>query len=699
MIPIKLEITNFLPYRNPDPLDFRGIHVACLSGDNGAGKSALLEAMVWALWGKARDGKRRDDELIHFGEREMRVAFTFELSDQLYQVMRQRKSGKRGQTMLAFKVYDLDDQIWHGLSEATIRQTQRKIDELLHIDYETFINSAFIAQGRADEFTVKSAGERKAVLSSILGLEKWELFEQRARERIVAITEEVGVLEQEIVSINSELERRDEYSQELSEGESALQQVLEGLRAAEKDMSDVEQARHSLLHSRRSISDLGERLKQGEKELEEVAGELAAIRTKGDNEALLTMHVRTQSELEKIEEREADRKRFADERAVAAEQAARLQGESQTLIAQAEPIKQRIGVLETAIDPICPTCGNDLDETARAQLLQDLHNDLDSLRSHYGEQRKHHHEVVAHVKTLDASLVELEKDLNKKVGLQRKLTELSAAMSSAVDANQALDGLQKRQQRWQDTLSQDRTQLHELEVEARMYESQIRLADERQDNLERLRSEHRLAIERAASARQKLVALDGLSERRKDRVSKLDILIENIGNHNELQLAFGKQGVPAMIIEAAVPEVEETANRLLGRMTGGSMTVRFDTQRELKSGVLRETLDIKIADELGTRNYELYSGGESFRVNFAIRIALSKLLSRRAGAQLQTVVIDEGFGTQDASGRERLLEAISAIQDDFRRVLVITHIEELKEAFPTRIQVVKTSEGSKIELG
>ena len=208
-----------------------------------------------------------------------------------------------------------------------------------------------------------------------------------------------------------------------------------------------------------------------------------------------------------------------------------------------------------------------------------------------------------------------------------------------------------------------------------------------------------MAIERAASARQKLAALDGLSERRDDRASKLEILVERISIHDELQLAFGKQGVPAMIIEAAVPEVEETANRLLGRMTGGSMTVRFDTQRELKSGVLRETLDIKIADELGTRNYELYSGGEAFRVNFAIRIALSKLLSRRAGAQLQTVVIDEGFGTQDASGRERLLEAISAIQDDFRRVLVITHIEVLMEAYPTRILVVKTSEGSKIELG
>ncbi|MFN2224978.1 MAG: SbcC/MukB-like Walker B domain-containing protein, partial [Anaerolineae bacterium] len=130
----------------------------------------------------------------------------------------------------------------------------------------------------------------------------------------------------------------------------------------------------------------------------------------------------------------------------------------------------------------------------------------------------------------------------------------------------------------------------------------------------------------------------------------------------------------------------------------GRMHVRFETQRETLKGDTRETLDINIADELGTRPYDLFSGGEAFRVNFAIRIALSKLLAHRAGAQLQMLVIDEGFGTQDADGRARLVEAINSIQDDFERILVITHIEELKDAFPVRIEVVKTEEGSRYSL-
>jgi len=153
-----------------------------------------------------------------------------------------------------------------------------------------------------------------------------------------------------------------------------------------------------------------------------------------------------------------------------------------------------------------------------------------------------------------------------------------------------------------------------------------------------------------------------------------------------------------MIIEAAVPEIEAEANRLLARMTGGRMHVRFDTQRETLAGQVRETLEIRIADELGTRDYSLYSGGEAFRVNFAIRIALSKLLARRAGAQVQTLVIDEGFGTQDAPGRERLVEAINVIRSDFACVLVITHIDELKDAFPVRIEVIKTPEGSVVKV-
>ena len=131
------------------------------------------------------------------------------------------------------------------------------------------------------------------------------------------------------------------------------------------------------------------------------------------------------------------------------------------------------------------------------------------------------------------------------------------------------------------------------------------------------------------------------------------------------------------------------------------MSVRFETQRLYKDknrDDRKETLDIIISDGAGPREYELFSGGEAFRVNFAIRLALSRVLAQRAGARLQTLVIDEGFGSQDAEGRQRLIEAINLVRPDFKKILVITHLEELKEVFPARIEVEKTPHGSRVQV-
>jgi exonuclease SbcC len=174
-----------------------------------------------------------------------------------------------------------------------------------------------------------------------------------------------------------------------------------------------------------------------------------------------------------------------------------------------------------------------------------------------------------------------------------------------------------------------------------------------------------------------------------------------VGQYRQLERAFSKDGVPALLIEQALPQIEGKANEILDRLSGGNMTVHFVTQasyKDRKRDDLKETLDIQIRDGAGTRDYEMFSGGEAFRVNFAIRLALSEVLAQRAGARLQTLVIDEGFGSQDTLGRQRLVEAINLVQADFAKVLVITHIDELKDAFPTRIEIEKTERGSRVRV-
>ena len=173
----------------------------------------------------------------------------------------------------------------------------------------------------------------------------------------------------------------------------------------------------------------------------------------------------------------------------------------------------------------------------------------------------------------------------------------------------------------------------------------------------------------------------------------------------ELAQAFGKNGIQALIIENVLPQLETTTNQILARLSANQLHLQFVTQRtgRTKGAISRtpkliDTLDILIADAHGTRPYETYSGGEAFRVNFAIRLALARLLAQRSGTALQMLIVDEGFGTQDQEGCDRLIAAINAIAPDFACILTVTHMPYFREAFQARIEVTKTPAGSQLAL-
>ncbi|HJR81887.1 MAG TPA: SMC family ATPase [Anaerolineales bacterium] len=232
-------------------------------------------------------------------------------------------------------------------------------------------------------------------------------------------------------------------------------------------------------------------------------------------------------------------------------------------------------------------------------------------------------------------------------------------------------------------------------------EAQAPSLDQAERELFRLREEENKVRSELGGAQQKVDVLATQRARKANLEKECEELQRQVTRHKTLERAFGKDGVPALLIEQSLPQIEMKANELLERLSDGQMGIRFITQAEYKDKKrddLKETLEIQINDSAGIRNYEMYSGGEAFRVNFAIRLALSEVLAQRKGARLQTLVIDEGFGSQDARGRQRLIEAINLVKDDFAKILVITHLDELKDAFPTRIEVEKTERGSAVHV-
>ena len=284
-------------------------------------------------------------------------------------------------------------------------------------------------------------------------------------------------------------------------------------------------------------------------------------------------------------------------------------------------------------------------------------------------------------------------------GAPERYQELQKAHAALKPLQEGIDDLQEQVGRQKEDVAEQERQLAEARVQLEALEADGLDMDSLQKDVRKLRQEQIAAAQQVALARQRLDVLDDVRRFRRQLLDEKETHLRRVQRLLLLEKSCGRKGVQALLIEHALPEIEESANLLLERLTGGEMSIRFETQRQYKSrDGLAETLDIIIADRAGQRPYDNYSGGEQFRINFAIRLALSQLLANRAGARLQTLVIDEGFGSQDPQGRMRLVEAINTVQGDFECILVITHVEELREAFPTRIEVQKELNGSQISV-
>jgi exonuclease SbcC len=855
MIPIKLALRNFMPYRDDvPPLNFTGVHTASICGDNGSGKSSLIDAMTWALWGRTR--AKSDDDLIHTGQTETQVEFDFAVGQQVYRVIRQhaKPKSRRASGQSSLDLFIASNGTFKPISGDRITETQRKIIDILHMDYDTFINSAYLRQGHADQFTVAKPAERKGVLANILGLSLYDELEEQARELARQRDSEKTQLESTIKDIDAELDQKPAYEAELGQAQRQLGEVEKVMAGHESRLNELRRRRELLNSQQQQLTQLEEhtvktdrdlkrwegqaqqhhlRIKEYEEliaqraRIEEGYAQLAAARKLNDelnqklrrltilnerryqmekaidkaSQALLQEHALTgtrvsdleakfqklsqlrsewqqaQLQLSQLTETEETLQKKRQLSQTLAGQVHELESSQGRLQREMAEIEEKLGLLMTESGAKCPLCEQELGidglNLIKSKYAAEKETKSGTLKSGQNELTRQKTEAVS----LQSEISQMESRLNQaRASAQGKVSLLNQEVSEAEKAGEELNeartklaGIEERlarkdfAQSEQDALRQVEgelarlaydapqheqlrqrlTELEPYEAPQRRLEEADRLINQERkdyDQAKKATQELRLGLEsdnkkkgelalalsalpevvgalaqaeaeyQALSARQKeaqvvlgnvTAKLDRCSElavKKKERERLLTQAIKDEGIYKELAEAFGKRGIQALLIEQALPEIETEANRLLARMTDNRMHVKIETQRPTKKGAVVETLDINISDELGTRPYEMFSGGEAFRINFAIRIALSKLLAHRAGAPLPTLIVDEGFGTQDATGLEKLKEAITSIQDDFDKILVVTHIEDFRDAFPTRIDVVKTARGSTIEV-
>ena len=851
MIPLHLKLSGFLSYRDPVEVDFTGFDLACISGQNGAGKSSLLDAITWGLFGQAR---KRDDSLINLQSTAAEVSFTFAYENNQYRVI--RSLAREKSTSLEFQISGKDG--WRPLTEHTNRETQLRIERVLRLDYETFINVSFFLQGHADQFAQQPPTRRKEILGNILGLEIWEVYKDRTAERRKALESELGLVDSHIAEIDAELAEEEPRKMRLSELEIQLGGLAASRKIQEATLASVKQLRAGLEERRHMVQKLAETLKRSQITLEGLETRLAGREAERQpaielvkrasevekaymtwqerrldlenwdkvasrfheqekrrlpfREEISTEKAKLEQEWETLRKQESDNnhqsaiiieirvdqesakkaltaaEKILDERTsfeksaqAGRERQAELRTENAGLKADMDELMERIKKLEASMEAAtCPLCGQALSPEHRKSTLEQLQADgkqkgdtfranktaLEMLIVEITESEKQlvisvnaDAEHLASANTL-AQLTERLDTTEKrakewKSGGAKRLLQLGKLLENGKYATEARKKLAKLDQELailgydaavHETARLSETQARSAEAEYREFEaarSALKPLDDEIANLNLQVSSQHVAIENqqkehaeyavllaadevqapdfeaaeqslynlqeresqlnqeVGAARQKVAVLDDLRNRKKKLEGDRSELGLQIGRYKTLERAFGKDGVPALLIEQALPEIEMKANEILGRLSDDSMHLHFETQTKYKDEKrkdLRETLEIQVSDGAGLREYEMFSGGEAFRVNFAIRLALSEVLAQRKGARLQMLVIDEGFGSQDTMGRQRLIQAINAVHPDFAKILVITHLDELKDAFPTRIEVEKTGRGSTVQV-
>jgi exonuclease SbcC len=307
-------------------------------------------------------------------------------------------------------------------------------------------------------------------------------------------------------------------------------------------------------------------------------------------------------------------------------------------------------------------------------------------------------EIVRQLNYDQAIHQELKQKLADRISAQEIMRRLEKARGEHVAAEQALQSCRSSLSVKQELNAKISAELSGWQEQVLSLPALERQIAELESHLFEWRTNREELSLQAAVLRSRLCQLTDSKDRLNERQKELDQARLELDDYQFLAEAFGKKGIQAVIIENAIPELESEANQILSRLSENQMHVALATQHRTKAGSMVETLDLLIGDGVGTRSYELYSGGEAFKVNFALRVALSRLLTRRAGAKLETLIIDEGFGSQDEASRERLVRAIGSIKQDFAKILVITHIAEVRELFPAHINISKRGGSSQISI-
>ena len=781
MRPVELEVVGFAAYRDKVVVDFREVDFFALTGPTGSGKSSLIDAMVFALYGNVpRLGRGSVAPAVSAGSDEAKAAFTFEVGGEMYQVARFVRRTESGGA--AVKEVRLEGPV----SASGVGEVNQAIEQVLSLGYEDFIRTVVLPQGKFAEFLTAKKSDRQGLLRNLLGFDLFSRIANLAKTRRAVAVDRREAAEREMAALH---EVDEDTLRRATEKVDSLVALADLISESEAKLEGLSQRAGNLERSVEVLRDHLARLEEvaAPENLEQLSSLTDGARDSLDvaESAVDTARERlTQAETERDQMPSADRRDiWLKARRSLAELDERLQSaDPKELAATVTALESAVSGLQEEFDAVqrqidqvrtehaahalasnlsagddCPVCLRPIDqlpELGDVPVLGEMEERRDTLTQSIAERESElaisqtrlvkteteheelHRQRLDLVKSLEQApaMDELEamakraSELHELVATARR--ELEQSENAAKEAAARLDQLAGASNLIGHRLTEALVKLAALEPEISSSDDPVvrwkelmswrdrkvgeltpqltARADELQDaNREIERSRREIEEQLTANGvsavepyQVQVATAVQLAKSEVDRIS--EALRRRADLSRTIERARAEEAVAGTLISHlrvdgferwmmldALDQLVAGANDLLADLSSGGFSLHVEEDGDFS------VVDHRNADEL--RSVATLSGGETFLVSLALALSLAETLASKGGAQLDTVILDEGFGTLDEESLDVVAAVLEELSGEGLMVGVITHVKELAQRAPVRYEVTRGARGAQVD--
>ena len=751
MNPIRIKLEGFMSYRNETELNFEDKPIWVLTGDNGSGKSAIFDAVTFALYGKTQRSVNNSD-MINIHADQFLIEFDFKSGKRVYRI---RKTVPR-KGRATYQVVDL-------YTHEPVPDTSSKVGfdawvaNEIGIDLQTFTASVLLGQGNSDLLIRENPVERHKMLTQIVDLSAYQrLFELADNKRKAA---EIGRHKVEGQMENCSLidqSELDQLSSEISEQTTMMERLqkrqvhLSTIAVQAKQWARLTQQKSQIIQSMgdaKAVIDNADQIEKSGKRFNYLSKHLPKLSklakdrqnlSQIDSQAQKNTQLIAQATKELGELRQT-KDQLKNKRSQVKDYSSLLT-EAKTLCAEAGRLLELFRTLDGKSG--CNACGQPLtadhfetEQQKREKVLnehqqserqlQAQHNQSVSLRAKLEKDQKTVEDRISKAENrLRETQSGLELLASKKEMIAQTVTDLLAEIPADMH-HLNVDELSLLQTEYQSLKGMDRKLEQLRQVQLAQQKNQIRLEQIVADMAEipdaarvdagQLQLEMRQIEGRSTELSRKLESMRlELEKKRHQRHQhqKLQQQLEKVslqaGLYKDLSTLLGRDKLQRYLLRQAELGIVENANRVLDRISSGTIRLSLRQEYQDADSGQEKALDLvahnsSLVDESGSDAsntlipVSLLSGSQRFRVSVALALGIGQYTSKHK-RNLDTVIIDEGFGSLDEAGRRELIDELQNLTGLLDRIILVTHQEEIARAFPNGYQIRLENGSSKVSL-